>query len=112
MGKKIGYDYQVAPLALELAAFDVYLVDGRYRVACACMSLLHAMSRGADMSKVMVGVHESNLKRYGVAFGGVAFGKVANVVHKAEKLYVYKLKDGVTEKDIYEVWKDYQGKAL
>jgi len=41
--QKIQYDYQLAPLVLEDEPFDVYLVDGRYRVACACVSFLHAM---------------------------------------------------------------------
>ena len=34
----------------ELASFDVYLVDGRFRIACACMALLH----GRDDSFVLI----------------------------------------------------------
>lgn len=55
--QKIPFNYQSAPLDNEAHAFDFYLVDGRYRVATACSSFLHAISRGGDMSRVMVGVH-------------------------------------------------------
>ena len=47
--QKIHFNYQIASLIVERQPFDMYLVDGRYRVACACLSLLHAMSRGGDM---------------------------------------------------------------
>lgn len=98
--QKIHFNYQVAPLAVESKAFDIYLVDGRYRVACACASLLHAMSHGGDMTKVMVGLHDSDIR----PFYQRHFGKVANIVHKSKKLYVYKLKSNVTEEDIFKVW--------
>ena len=39
------WSYQVAPLLAEPAAFDVYLVDGRYRLACLLVAFLHASSR-------------------------------------------------------------------
>ena len=102
--QKIHFNYQIAPLIPERDAFDVYLVDGRYRAACACVSLLHAMSRGGGMSKVMVGIHDSDRKSY-----KEAFGKVAEVVRNSDKLNVYKLKKDVTEKDILDVW--YQVRA-
>jgi len=52
--KKNLYNYQIVPLALEKKPFEVYIIDGRYRVACACVSFLHAMKYGADMSQVRV----------------------------------------------------------
>ena len=39
--KKNQFDYQIAPLVLEQKPFDFYLVDGRYRTACFCISFLH-----------------------------------------------------------------------
>jgi hypothetical protein len=93
--QKIHFNYQIAPLIPERDAFDVYLVDDRYRVACA---LLHAMSRGGDTSKVMVGIHDSDRESY-----KEAFGKVTDVVQNSDKLNVYKLKKDVTEKGMLDV---------
>lgn len=42
--QKIPFNYQSAPLNNDAHAFDFYLVDGRYRVATACSSFLHAIS--------------------------------------------------------------------
>jgi len=44
------WTYQIAPLASEPAAFDVYFVDGRYRVACLLAAFLHASSRGSSFT--------------------------------------------------------------
>mmetsp|Transcript_1442 Transcript_1442/g.2475 ORF Transcript_1442/g.2475 Transcript_1442/m.2475 type:complete len:134 (+) Transcript_1442:379-780(+) len=99
--KKIQYNYQVAPLQIENAPFDVYLVDGRYRVASACVSLLHAMSRGGDMERVLIGIHDNDDPRRGYQ----VFDDVAYIVEKRKKLWVFKLKPGTTEDDIVELWK-------
>jgi len=100
--QKIQYDYQIAPLVLEDEPFDVYLVDGRYRVACACMSFLHAMKTGGNMELVRVGVHDhdSIWRGYGI------LKNVADLVIKNKKLWVYKLKKSTTEKDIFDIWND------
>lgn len=79
--------------------FDSYLVDGRYRTACACASFLHAMSHGGDVSRVMVAVHDSNRDLY-----RLHIGKVANVVEKSKLFSVYKLNKNVTEEDVFHVW--------
>jgi len=99
--QKIQYNYQVAPLQVENAPFDVYLVDGRYRVASACVCLLHAMSRGGDMEKVLVGIHDNDMGQRGY----LIFVGVADIVEKRKKLWVYKIKPGTTEEDIIELWK-------
>jgi hypothetical protein len=46
--------YQVSPLLSELLSFDVYLVDGRYRVACVCLAFLHAEKFGATNATVLM----------------------------------------------------------
>jgi hypothetical protein len=100
--QKNHYDYQIAPLVLEDEPFDVYLVDGRYRVACACISILHAMKTGGNMELVRVGVHDN-------AETGRGYGilkNVADVVVENNKLWVYKLKKSTTEKDLFELWKE------
>ena len=39
------WDYQITTLYAQPYAFDVYFVDGRFRMACAIVSFLHAFSR-------------------------------------------------------------------
>ena len=101
MAQKIPLSYQSAPLNDEMEAFDFYLIDGRYRVACACASMLHALSRGGDMKKIMFGVHDY------VAPGRETYHQleeVADIVKKSEQLRVFQLKPSTTEQDIYEMW--------
>jgi len=57
-------NYQVTALMAEREAFDVYIVDGRYRVACACLSFLHAIKHGANLTKVRVGIHDKQFLDY------------------------------------------------
>jgi hypothetical protein len=98
---KLPYSYQTSPLYVELMPFDVYLVDGRYRVACVCSSMLHAMSRGADMSTVMFGMHDWGREYYVVVL------KVGYIVHRSELLAVLKKWPNVTEYDIRRIWEDH-----
>lgn len=105
--QKIQYNYQIAPLVLEDESFDVYLVDGRYRVACACVSFLHAIKTGGNMELVRVGVHDNDqngVRKYDV------LTKVADVVVKNKKLWVYKLKNNTSEEDIYNLWEQSRSK--
>ena len=45
------FNYQVSSLLSEKKrTFDVYMIDGRYRVACVLISLLHAASSGTSSS--------------------------------------------------------------
>lgn len=99
--QKIPLSYQSAPLNDEMEAFDFYLVDGRYRVACACSSMLHAMSRGGNMAEVMVGVHDYyNMGRDEYH----ELEQIGDVVRKADRLAVFKVKSNTTELDIYQMW--------
>lgn len=106
--RKIQYNYQVAPLALENSPFDVYLVDGRYRLACASLSFLHALKTGGDMEKVRVGIHDNDQTMRGYA----VFREVAEVVIQKKKLWVYKLKKGITEDDLYKMWQRMHNKEI
>ena len=78
--EKIPLSYQSAPLNNEMEPFDLYLVDGRYIVDCACASFLHAMSRGGDMRHVMVAMHtyDSGCPNY------FDVAKIADIVHKSK----------------------------
>jgi hypothetical protein len=98
---KIPFSYQSAPLYDELEPFDTYLVDGRYRVACFCSSMLHAMSRGGDMSRVMFGIHDWGRAEYRVVL------EVGDVVHQSSLLAVLKAKPNATESDVAKIWEDH-----
>lgn len=97
---KIAYDYQVQPLAAETEPFDIYMVDGRYRVACFCVAWLHAMKYNADLQKVRVLIHDNDeaARNYGVV------NSIADIEIQNKKLWVYKHKENVTEDDIFALW--------
>ena len=46
--------YQIAPLLGEMKPFDVYFIDGRFRVACVCSALLHASKFGRRDSTIFM----------------------------------------------------------
>ena len=96
--QKIPYNYQVAPLANEMEAFDFYMIDGRYRVGCACASFLHAMKTRGDVTKVKVGLHDYHREHYW------QLDSIAHVVHRSKRLSVLKLKQSTTEEDIKILW--------
>lgn len=52
--RKQSMQYQIAPLLGELKPFDVYFIDGRFRVACVCSALLHASKFGRHDSTVFL----------------------------------------------------------
>ncbi|KAK1741449.1 hypothetical protein QTG54_007927 [Skeletonema marinoi] len=93
--QKIPLSYQSAPLNDEMEAFDFYLIDGRYRVACACASMLHAMSRGGDMQKVMFGVHD-----YPGREGYHQLESVGDIVKESERLRVFQTTTQLSAKNV------------
>lgn len=93
--------YIWAPLALEREAFDVYLVDGRWRVACACASFLHAIGAGGDMERVRVMVHDYGEKSRGYQ---VIEEEIADIDAMSDHLAVFKLKPGIDEGDIERLY--------
>jgi len=98
--RKNPFDYQVAALKTEKEAFDVYLVDGRYRVACVMVCFLHALRRGGDMKVVRVGLHDTNQgwRNYDIV------KEIAVAEFESKRLTVLALKEDVTEKDLYSLW--------
>eukprot|EP00980_Cylindrotheca_fusiformis_P016531 scaffold4954_cov106-Cylindrotheca_fusiformis.AAC.1 len=99
---KVVYNYQIQPLVGEDKPFDVYLIDGRFRIACFCIAILHALARGGDMEKVRFGFHDSHRKYYKVV------PEIAELVTFNKKLRIYKYKPGMTEDDIYAFWDKYK----
>jgi hypothetical protein len=51
---KLLLNYQAAPLIVEPEAFDVYMVDGRMRIACVLVAFLHASARGGQIPTVLM----------------------------------------------------------
>lgn len=100
--KKTTFNYQIAPLFLERDSFDVYLVDGRFRVACAMASFLHAIHTGGDLSKTTVLIHDylpdNDWRKYSVV------KTVADTEIKGEKVLVLKLMPNITEAVLYDLW--------
>jgi hypothetical protein len=98
---KIPLDYMTQPLTSEPKAFDFYLVDGRYRVACALISFLHALSRGASRDHIRVAIHDYIAREQ--VYNDIEIW--TDRVECAERLCVFKLKEGVTEAELAEAWK-------
>jgi hypothetical protein len=99
-------DYQVVPLVAEPEAFDVYMVDGRWRMACLMLTFLHASARGADSSQTIVLLHdcliapdidrrEEYLK---------AEHLLDLVRHSGDRLCVYQRKPATTDEELYAIW--------
>jgi hypothetical protein len=109
--QKIQYNYQIAPLVLEDEPFDVYLVDGRYRVACACVSFLHAIKTGGNMDTVRGGTPDNDKNQAGMRHYDV-LTTVADVMIKNSKLWMYKIKNDTTEEDLYNLWDTSRSKSF
>jgi len=91
------------PLSSEPYPFDFYLVDGRYRIACALTSFFHTLYRGASRYHIRVAIHDY-FSRPGTYDDSEIW---ADRVEFAERLCVSKLKDGVAEAMLVEAWKKY-----
>ena len=106
------WQYQIAPLAAEPHPFDVYMVDGRWRVACVLISFLHASARGADPKDTIVLMHDclptnaermENGRHYGVN------DDILNLVdHSKGRLCVYKRNVDTTDAMLLERYKRYK----
>lgn len=102
--------YQLAPLIVEPKPFDVYMVDGRYRLACALAAFLHASARGAPHHHTTVLIHDC--KQPG---GGPNHRNVYNqadtllnlTMHSGSKLCVFQRFPQTTNEQIMELWQQY-----
>lgn len=114
--QKSVWQYQVAPLQAEPEAFDVYFVDGRWRVACMLLSFLHASARGAPDTMVLV--HDCFQKGYspvgldvnvmGVRYYTVNDDLLDLVDHSHMRLCVYKRKSSTTDSMLLERYEKYR----
>ena len=87
--------YQIGAVSAE-TPFDVYLVDGRFRVACGCVALLH----GGPQATVIM--HDFDRKRYHSILN------VTDPVEQVGKLIVLRRRPSVKEDEIRSLWKRYK----
>ena len=110
------WQYQVAPLQSELLPFDVYMVDGRFRVACVLLSFLHASARGAAHDATIVLMHDCDQpgfspptlhKRIGIRNYTVNDDILQLKDHSRKALCVYQRKSSTTDAMLLERYKIY-----
>lgn len=113
------FQYQLMPLLAEPQAFDVYMVDGRWRVPCMIVSFLHASARGADPQVTTVLLHDCFIQEQWK--GGSPFPKqllrlsyrsadhlLDLVDHSQNRLCVYKRKPNTTDAQLLDFWEQNQ----
>ncbi|CAB9505744.1 expressed unknown protein [Seminavis robusta] len=99
-------DYQLSPLIVEPKPFDVYMVDGRWRLSGMIACFLHASARGADPSKTTVLIHDCDKQPN--PLGRVVYKKADHLLklvnHSGNKLCVYQRKPDTTDTQLQEFW--------
>ena len=93
LGKASKYSLEVDR---ESEPYDVYLVDGRFRVACACRAFL----QGRADSLVLV--HDFERSDYQVLL------QLADIVRQCHSLAVLRRKATTADDELLAVWKDYR----
>ncbi len=101
---KMALDYQLVPLKIERDAFDVYFVDGRWRVACVMASFLHAIQTGGDLNKIRVVLHDYK-GRGGPEGSYGAVESIATIKKRSEKAVVLAKRHNATIADIFHMWR-------
>jgi hypothetical protein len=97
---KMSYDYQIAPLLTELEPFEVYTVDGRWRVACVMTCFLHAIHTGGNLTTTRVYLHDYSKRK--AAYNTVE--TVATIEKSSGLGVILALKNSATEVDLYNAW--------
>lgn len=95
-------NYQLAPLIVESKAFDVYMVDGRWRLACLLVSFLHASARGGESPTVLV--HDCQRLAYHKADHLLDLEIIGDENKSTEKLCVYRRKPATTDGELFAIW--------
>lgn len=105
------WTYQIAPLLSERRPFDVYLVDGRWRLGCLLASFLHASWASTDEdaasshnNDTVVLLHDC--ERKGLHHADALFD-VTGPPSPNGKLCQYRRRRGTTDAQIYEMWVRY-----
>lgn len=95
------WNYQIVPLQTEREAFDVYMVDGRWRFPCLLVSFLHASAYGGKGTIVLV--HDCQRTYYHMADHLLELEMTGATV----KLCKYKRKPDTTDDQLLELWMEH-----
>ena len=98
-------NYQLAPLMAETQAFDVYMVDGRWRFACLMASFLHASARQGKAPTVLV--HDCQREAYHKADHLLDLEITGDPDKRTERLCVYHRKPETTDQQLLELWQEH-----
>jgi hypothetical protein len=110
------HDYQVQPLQTELLPFDVYMVDGRWRLPCMLLSFLHASARGANPEDTIVLLHDCIKPGHTIEAEQnqaprVAYNLADHLLqleaHSKNNLCVYKRRPETTDDQLFELWEQH-----
>lgn len=83
-------------------AFDLILVDGRFRVACTMAAVHHIIKYSKDPSEVRIFIHDFwNRPHYHVVL------QFLEVVEKVESAGLFKIANKITKKDVSDLWEKY-----
>jgi hypothetical protein len=112
------YQYQMAPLVAEPNAFDVYMVDGRYRFPCVLTSFLHAAARGAKRSDTTVLLHDclDNAEAQKTFHNGKralyrSMDEWFHMDHSGGRLCVFKRHENTTDKMLFDRWNKHKSES-
>jgi hypothetical protein len=93
-------NYQLTPLQSEPECFDVYLVDGRFRLACMMASFLHASARECPDGALVI-VHDCHRKPIHKA------DHLLKLVGAKGKLCAYNRLPNTTDEQLYDLWTEH-----
>lgn len=83
-------------------AFDLILVDGRFRVACAMGAIQHILERSEEPQDARIFIHDFwNRPQYHAVL------EFLDVVEKAETAGLFKVKSGIDKTAISGIWDKY-----
>jgi hypothetical protein len=107
-------NYQLAPLIVEPEAFQIYFVDGRFRLACMLACFLHASARGAPPEETVVLIHDCfesaealpELETFRANYNK-ADHLLDLVKHSGKRLCAYKRKKDTTDEQLLGLWNEY-----
>lgn len=88
-------NYSLA-VTLHQIPFDVYLVDGRFRVACACQALLHA-----HCSSLVV-LHDSHRDEYKI------ISTISTKIAQVQSIAVFVVNPSISIETIQRIWEEYK----
>uniref|UniRef100_A0A7S3L194 Uncharacterized protein n=1 Tax=Amphora coffeiformis TaxID=265554 RepID=A0A7S3L194_9STRA len=98
------FNYQLGPLIVESLPFDVYMVDGRYRLASVLASFLHASARGGDPAETTVLLHDCHPTNGQRKVYNKANHLLNLTDHSGTLLCVYQRFPNTTDEQLEELW--------